>query len=81
MTQPEDTASISKACWMQQHKGGIIVNFTGVPVGFGMALAQNEEAMNAFAMMTKEEKQAIWKKAYAARSAQDMQRIVSSIIK
>ena len=57
------------------------MNFTGVPVSFAIALVQNEEAMNAFAMMTKEEKQVIWQKAYAARSAEDMQRIVSSIIK
>ena len=56
------------------------MNITGIPIEFGMALAQNEEAMNAFAMMTKAEKQAIWKKAYVARSAQDMQRIVNSIV-
>lgn len=56
------------------------MNFTEVPIGFGMALAQNEEAMNAFAMMTKEEKQVIWNKAHSAQSEQEMHQIVNSII-
>ena len=50
-----------------------------VPVGFGMAMAQNEDAMNAFAMMTKEQKQAIWSKARQISSAQEMERLVSGI--
>ena len=57
------------------------MDFTEVPIGFGMALAQNEAAMNAFAMMTKEEKQAIWDKAHNARSEQEMHRIVNNIVK
>lgn len=55
------------------------MDFQTVPVGFGMALTQNEEAMNAFAMMTKEQKQAIWEQARNARSKQEMQQIVASI--
>lgn len=50
-----------------------------VPVGFGMALAQNEKAVNAYAMMTREQKQAILEKAHNARSRQEMQQIVSGI--
>ena len=55
------------------------MNFSEVPIGFGMALAQNEKAVNAYAMMTREQKNAILAKAYAARSEQEMQKIVSSI--
>lgn len=55
------------------------MNFAEVPIGFGMALAQNEKAVNAYAMMTREQKNAILAKAHAARSEQEMQRIVSSI--
>lgn len=55
------------------------MDFAEVPIGFGMALAQNEEAMNAFAMMTREEKQAIWNKAHHARSEQEMDQIVAGI--
>ena len=55
------------------------MDFIEVPVGFGMALTKNEEAMNAFAMMTKEEKEAIWAKARSACSKREMEQIVSKI--
>lgn len=57
------------------------MNFAEVPVGFGLALAQNEKAVNAYAMMTKEQKQAILEKAHAARSEKEMHQIVSAIAK
>lgn len=50
-----------------------------VPVGFGMALMKNESAMNAFAMMTGENKQAIWAKARHVRSRQEMEQLVGTI--
>lgn len=55
------------------------MDFGEVPIGFGEALAQNEEATNAFAMMTREEKQAIWKKARNARSETEMHQIIAGI--
>lgn len=55
------------------------MNFAEVPIGFGMALAQNEKAVNAYAMMTKEQKQVILEKARSARSEEEMNRIVSGI--
>ena len=55
------------------------MDFATVPIGFGMALAQNEEAVNAYAMMTKEQKNAILTKAHNARSEQEMHQIVNSI--
>lgn len=55
------------------------MDFSEVPVGFGMALAQNEDAMNAFAMMTKEQKEAIWSRARQAQSKAEMRQIVNSI--
>lgn len=55
------------------------MEYAEVPVGFGMALAQNEEAVNAYAMMTKEEKEAILEKVHKARSKREMQAIVASI--
>ena len=57
------------------------MKFDEVPVGFGMALIQNTEATNAFAMMTHEEKQAIWEQARNACSRQEMQKIVSILVK
>lgn len=50
-----------------------------VPVDFGMALMRNEGAMNAFAMLPKAEKRAIWAKARKAKSREEMERIVNSI--
>ena len=55
------------------------MDFATVPIGFSMALAQNEEAVNAYAMMTKEQKNAILAKAHNARSEQEMHQIVASI--
>lgn len=50
-----------------------------VPVGFGMALIRNEEAANAFAMMTREQKQAIWAQARSVKSKARMQQLVDNI--
>lgn len=55
------------------------MDFAEVPIGFGMALAQNEKAVNAYAMMTKEQKQDILKKAHAARSENEMRQLVSDL--
>ena len=57
------------------------MDFYKVPIGFGMALAQNEAAVNAYAMMTKEQKKAILQKAHNARSEAEMHRIVNGIAK
>ena len=55
------------------------MDFYKVPIGFGMALAMNHTAMEAYANMTEEQKQAILNKAHHARSEQEMHRIVSGM--
>lgn len=55
------------------------MDFHSVPLGFGMALAQNEQAVNAYAMMTREQKNAVLAKAHQAKTKQEMQQIVSDI--
>lgn len=55
------------------------MDFQEVPIGFGMALAQNEKAVNAYAMMTQEQKNAILAKAHAAQSQEEMQQIIDRI--
>ena len=55
------------------------MDFYKVPIGFGMALAMNQPAMNAYAAMTEEQKQAILNKAHNARSEKEMHQIVASI--
>ena len=56
------------------------MDFYKVPIGFGMALAMNPPALNAYSAMTEEQKQTILKKAHNAQSEQEMHRIVNSII-
>lgn len=55
------------------------MDFAKVPIGFGLALAQNEKAMSAYAAMTEQQKQAVLSKAHNARSENEMHQIVSSI--
>ena len=56
-----------------------IMDYREVPIGFGLALAQNEDAVNAFAMMTGEQKQEIWARARNVRSKKEMQDLVASL--
>ena len=55
------------------------MDFYKVPIGFGMALAVNQPAMNAYAAMTEEQKQALLSKAHHARSEKEMHNIVNSL--
>lgn len=55
------------------------MDFYKVPIGFGMALAMNAPAMEAYAAMTEQQKRAILNKAHNARSEKEMHDIVNSI--
>ena len=55
------------------------MDFYKVPIGFGMALAQNTAAMNAYAAMTEQQKQAILNKAHNVRSEKEMLSLVASL--
>lgn len=55
------------------------MEFSKVPVGFGMALSQNETAVNAYAMMTREQKNTVLAKAYNARTKEEMQQLIADI--
>ena len=55
------------------------MDFYKVPIGFGMALAMNQPAMNAYAAMTAGQKQAILNKAHNVRSEREMQDLVASL--
>ena len=57
------------------------MDFYQVPIGFGMALARNPRALNAYSAMTEDQKQAIISQAHNARSEQEMSRIVNGIAK
>ncbi len=55
------------------------MDFYKVPIGFGMALAMNQPAMNAYSKMTEEQKQAILNKAHNVRSEREMHDLVASL--
>ena len=55
------------------------MDFYKVPIGFGMALAVNEPAMNAYSKMTEDEKQAILNKAHNVCSEREMHDLVDSL--
>ena len=55
------------------------MDFSKVPIGFGMALAMNHAAMNAYSAMTETQKQAVLSKAHNARSERELHQIVNSI--
>ena len=55
------------------------MDFYKVPIGFGMALAMNQPAMDAYATMTEEQKQGILNKAHNVRSEREMYSIVASL--
>ena len=55
------------------------MDFYKVPIGFGMALAMNDAAMESYAAMTEQQKQEILSKAHNARSEKEMHGIVSSM--
>ncbi len=56
------------------------MDFYKVPLGFGMALAMNANALNAYSALTEQQRQEILDKAHHARSEREMHEIVNSII-
>ncbi len=52
----------------------------GLPAGFGMALAMNESAMRGYAGLTETEREHIIMRCKDARSKEEMQQIVDSLV-
>ena len=55
------------------------MDYYNIPIGFGMALAMNPVAFNAYSAMTEKQKRAVIEKAHSARSEQEIHEIVNSI--
>lgn len=55
------------------------MDLTKVPIGFSMALAQNNAAMTAFAGMEPEAKRLVLEKARNAKSEWEMQQVVYTL--
>ncbi len=50
-----------------------------LPLGFGMALAQNEAAMHRFESLSEAEKQAVLRHAHKIHSKAEMRQLVSGL--
>ena len=55
------------------------MDFYKVPIGFGMALAQNEAAMIRYSQLTDREKKNILNRAHSARSQEEMYSLVANL--
>lgn len=55
------------------------MDFYKVPIGFGMALAQNEAAMLRYAGLDEQQKQDILNRAHNVRSEKEMYTLVASL--
>lgn len=56
-----------------------LVNGKGIPIGLGMALAQNQDAMNYFSSLGDDKKKEIIDHTHQIRSKNEMQDFVSHI--
>ncbi len=51
-----------------------------LPIGFGMALAQNPEAMQKFALLSEDEKQKIINGTHSVKSKKEMHEYVNRLV-
>ena len=55
------------------------MDFSQVPIGFGLALSANTAAMNRYAHLTEGERQDILNKAHSIRSEMEMYSLVADL--
>ena len=55
------------------------MDFSQVPIGFGLALSANTAAMNRYAHLSEAQKQDILQKAHNVRSEQEMYSLVADL--
>jgi len=55
------------------------MDFNNIPIGFGFALSQNTAAMNRYAHLTQDQKQAILNRAHNTLSEREMYALVASL--
>ena len=58
-----------------------ILNDKEIPVGLGMALAQNLDAMKVFASLSESERDSVIARSHRVMSKQDMAGLIDSLLK
>ena len=61
-------------------KSGNLVNGEEIPLGFGMALAQNPTAMDVFAALPQKQRKDVIRKTETIRSKEEMRSYVDSLV-
>ena len=61
-------------------KSGNLVNGDQLPLGFGMALAQNPKAMDVFAAMPQKQREDVIRKTETIRSKEEMRSYVDCLV-
>ena len=61
-------------------KSGNLVNGEDIPLGFGMALAQNPKAMDVFAGLSQKQRKDVIRKTETIRSKEEMRSYVDSLV-
>lgn len=56
------------------------MDYYKVPIGFGMALAMNQPAINAYAAMTEQQKQTVLNRAHNVRSEKEMHDLIAGLV-
>lgn len=56
------------------------MDYYKVPLGFGLALSRNPQALNAYSAMTQAQRDTILDRAHNAQSEKQMNQIVNDII-
>lgn len=56
------------------------INGDGIPLGFGMALAQNPDAMDVFSGLTEEQRNHVIEKSRGVKSKEEMRSYVDSLV-
>lgn len=57
----------------------IILSEIDLPLGFGMALSQNEKAMKKFELLSEKEKRALIEQTHTVNSKSEMQSFVNNL--
>ena len=65
--------------WTLRRKEESMDNYNSLPIGFGMALAMNPPAFNAYSSLTEEEKDALIERARHASTEEEMHAIVAKL--
>ena len=55
------------------------MDFTNVPIGFGLALSSSTAAMNRYAHLTEAQRQEVLRKAHSVRSDRGMYALVAEL--